>query len=228
MIECMRCVRLKVEDILKELENNSNPSRKKTLIKAGASENTYGVLLGYLRKYANKIGINHELAYKLWETKNTDARLLAVMLFDPKMLTAIDVLRLLETETFEQIIDDFMFRVGIFIKEQNLLYDTLIMIDSDLLNRAAWVIKVEMVRLKKLDNKDVYELIKEITSKLVTSSKHTQWMMNRCFAQIGITYESFRDEVLKIAENLGVYKQMKVAPNCTSAYVPDWIHAVVK
>lgn len=219
---------MSLEIILKDLENNSNPSRKKTLIKAGASENTYGVLLGYLRKYANKTGINHELAYKLWETNNTDARLLAVMLFDPKKLTINDVLTLLETETFEQIVDDFMFRLGIYIKDQHLLYDLLIKTDSDMLNRAAWAIKVEMVRLKKLESKDIDELIKLITSKLVSSPKHTKWMMNRCFAQIDITYDVYRDEVHKIATNLGVYKEMKVAPNCTSAYVPDWIHAVVK
>ena len=219
---------MNLETILNDLEDNSNPSRKKTLIKAGATDNTYGVLLGYLRKYANKIGINHDLANALWQTKNTDARLLAVMLFDPKKLRTNDVIALLETEMFEQIVDDFMFRVAIYMDNQKLLYDALIKINSDMLNRAAWAIKVEMVRTKKLDNKAINELINEIASKLVDSPKHTQWMMNRCFAQIGITYEAYRDEVLKLAEKLGVYKEMKVAPNCTSAYVPNWIHAVVK
>lgn len=217
-----------IENILKDLENNSNPSRKKTLLKAGATDNTYGVLLGYLRKYASKIGMNHDLAFKLWQTKNTDARLLAVMLFDPKKLNIEDALSLLKDEGFEQIVDDFMFRVGIYISEPNLLYDKLIEVEDDMLNRAAWTIKVEMVKTKKLDSKEIIELIKEIQVKLITSPKHTQWMMNRCFAQIGITYEQFRTEVLEISTKLGVYKDMKVAPNCTSAYVPDWIHAVVK
>jgi len=219
---------LNLDIILKDLENNSNPSRKKTLIKAGATDNTYGVLLGYLRKYASKIGMNHDLAHQLWETKNTDARLLAVMLFDPKKLSTDDVLSLLKDEYFEQIVDDFMFRVGIYINDRDLLYDMLIKADSDMLNRAAWSIKVEIVRSKKLNSTDIMKLINQIQSELNSSPKHTQWMMNRCFAQIGITYDAFRDEVIKIATQLGVYKEMKVAPNCTSAYVPDWINAVVK
>lgn len=219
---------MSIDNILKNLQENSNPSRKKTLIKAGAGENTYGVLLGYLRKYAHRIGINHELAYALWDTSNTDARLLAVMLFDHNKLTVEDVASLLKDEGFDQIVDAFMFRVGIYITHQNLLHDTLMKQESDMLRRAAWVIQIEFVRSKKLDDQEITRIIEIIKSQLANSPKHSQWMMNRCFAQIGITYEAFRAEVIKIASKLGVYKDMKVAPNCTSAYVPDWIHAVVK
>jgi 3-methyladenine DNA glycosylase AlkD len=219
---------MNIDTIMQDLQNNANPSRKKTLIKAGATENTYGVLIGYLRKYANKIGINHDLAHQLWQTKNTDARLLAVMLFDSNRFELEDVVSLLKDESFDQIIDDFMFRVGINIKNQQLLFKLLIEQKSDMLNRAAWVVQVEFVKSKQLDSKEIIELIKQIETQLVSSSKHTQWMMNRCFAQIGITYDAFRTEVLELATQLGVYKHMKVAPNCTSAYVPNWINAVVK
>jgi len=42
-----------------------NEKRKQMYIKNGAGENTYGVLLGELRKLANQFGTNHELAFEL-------------------------------------------------------------------------------------------------------------------------------------------------------------------
>lgn len=217
-----------VKSVLYALEENSNPSRKKSLIKAGAPEDTYGVLLGFLRKYAKKIGMNHELANQLWDSGNTDARLLSVMLFNPKTLSIQDVVILLKDVTFDQILDDFIFRVAVYMDELGMLKDVLMSAQNHMLKRGAWAINVHLVALKMLSNDAVYDLIDTIKSNLVDSPKIVQWMMNRCFAQIGISYESFRDEVLDLGRRLGVYKNMHVAPGCTSAYVVDWINAVVK
>lgn len=221
-------IKMTIDDIIKNLRENENPSRKKSLIKAGAPQNTYGVLLGYLRKLAKTIGTNQKLALALWETQNTDARLLAVMLFDPKLLDKDKVYALLSDVTFDQLLDDFMFRLGIHIEDVDALYLKFINDPSDMLKRAAWTINVEWVKQKRLDINEIEYLLKVIEKELIVSDVNTQWMMNRCFAQIGITYEVFRLKVLKLAKTLGVYKDMKVAPGCTSAYVPSWIKAVVK
>lgn len=217
-----------VEQVMSDLKSNSNPSRKKTLLKAGASENTYGVLLGYLRSYAKKIGVNHELAFKLMYTLNTDAMLLAVMLFDVSKLSAKEAYDVLSIITLEQVLDDFMFRVVTLIEEVDVLYDMLKDNESDMIKRALWAINVERVRHKSIDDNEVLYLLEVIKRNLVNETPKAQWMMNYCFAQIGITYEKYRTKVLDLSEKLGVYKDMKVAPGCTSAYVPNWIHAVIK
>lgn len=217
-----------LEQVMNDLKLNSNPSRKKSLLKAGASENTYGVLLGYLRAYAKKIGTHHDLAFKLMHTLNTDAMLLAVMLFDVSKLSAKEAYDVLGIITFDQVLDDFMFRVVTLIEEVDVLYDMLKDSDSDMLKRALWAINVERVRLKIIDDNEVLYLLDNIQRNLVDETPKAQWMMNRCFAQIGITYEKYRTKVLNLSEELGVYKDMKVAPGCTSAYVPNWIHAVIK
>lgn len=219
---------MKLNDVLIYLESNSNPTRKKTLIKAGASMNTYGVLLGTLRKYATKIGINHELAKELWKTHNTDARLLAIMLFDQNKLTIENIINDLESIDFVQILDDYMFRI---IKEYKLmdeLQDRLKNNTNDLMMRAYWAIYVIKIEARLLSNHEIDDLITIISNELIDAKPHTKWMMNRAFATIGIKYENYRENVLNISEKLGVYKDMKVSKGCTSAYVPNWINAVIK
>ena len=169
-----------------------------------------------------------KLAFKLMYTLNTDAMLLAVMLFDVSKLSAKEAYDVLSIITFEQVLDDFMFRVVTLIEEVDVLYDMLKDNESDMLKRALWAINVERVRHKSIDDNEVLYLLDRIKRNLVNETPKAQWMMNRCFAQIGITYEKYRTKVLDLSEKLGVYKDMKVAPGCTSAYVPNWIHAVIK
>ena len=47
---------------------------------SGAGDNQFGVKRGDLRKLANKIKTNHELALALWNTGNIDAQFLAMLL----------------------------------------------------------------------------------------------------------------------------------------------------
>mgnify|MGYP003792344457 CR=1 FL=1 len=42
-----------------------------------AGENTYGVLLGELRKIVKQIGKNHELDLELWKCGNTESMWIA-------------------------------------------------------------------------------------------------------------------------------------------------------
>jgi Predicted DNA alkylation repair enzyme len=46
-----------------------------------------GVKIPLLRQLAKKIGKNHDLALELWETEIHEARLLATMIDDPKLIT---------------------------------------------------------------------------------------------------------------------------------------------
>lgn len=48
---------------------------------------SYGIGLTQLRKLAKKIGRDHELALALWEEHNYDAKILGLLIDDPKMIT---------------------------------------------------------------------------------------------------------------------------------------------
>ena len=51
------------------------------------TDKAFGIPVGALRSYARRLGTNHELALRLWDTGWLDTRLLAAFLGDPARLT---------------------------------------------------------------------------------------------------------------------------------------------
>ncbi len=71
------------------LEMIKEQARTRKAIRSGPSGNTmsYGVGLTDLRKLAKKIGKDHELALELWESEIHEARILGLLIDDPKQIT---------------------------------------------------------------------------------------------------------------------------------------------
>ncbi len=220
-----------IEHVFELFKQNENLSRKKTLLKAGAQEPVTGVPLGFLRKLAESIGTDHGLAVKLWETGHTDARFLAVMLFDPKCLTPLMVDEMIEDVRFDQLLDDFIYRAVILMKQEykeeleKMWYHS----KDDHRRRAAWALIVKKIADKKYVTKEYLDGILEVVEKeLVDAKPLTQWNMNRAMCEIGWRYKDYTERCLEMGSRLGVYKDLMVSPGCTSAYAPDWINAFLR
>lgn len=77
-----------VSDILAELKRLSTPDHYAKLSHFGINNHrAYGVKVPLIRNLAKIIGKNHDLALELWETEVHEARILASMIADPKLLT---------------------------------------------------------------------------------------------------------------------------------------------
>ena len=79
---------MKYSDILTELENLFDPKAVEGMARYGINpKNTYGVSIPKLRKISKEIGIDHGLAQQLWASGIHEARILASMVDDTKMVT---------------------------------------------------------------------------------------------------------------------------------------------
>ena len=79
---------MQYEEIINKLKSLANPEAVKGMARFGISaNNTYGVSIPNLRKMAKEIGINHDLARRLWDSNIHEARILASLVDDPKMVT---------------------------------------------------------------------------------------------------------------------------------------------
>ena len=77
-----------VDNIVAWLKRTGSPKAAAGLARYGLpTTNAYGIPVGALRSYAKKIGKDHALAMKLWDSGSLDARILASFLADPKQLT---------------------------------------------------------------------------------------------------------------------------------------------
>ena len=76
------------KEIISKLQENARPDQLDGMKRFGMSiDNRLGLSMPFLRKMAKEIGKDHELALKLWETGIAEARILAALVDDPKMLT---------------------------------------------------------------------------------------------------------------------------------------------
>jgi len=79
---------MQYKDIIKKLKSLSDPEAVKGMVRFGINpENTYGVSIPNLRKTAKETGVNHDLARQLWASGIHEARILASMVDDPKLIT---------------------------------------------------------------------------------------------------------------------------------------------
>ncbi|MFC1985598.1 DNA alkylation repair protein [Chloroflexota bacterium] len=79
---------MRYDDILKKLKSLSDPKAVEGMARFGINpENTFGVSVPNLRKMAKETGKDHALAQQLWESSIHEARILASMIDDPKMVT---------------------------------------------------------------------------------------------------------------------------------------------
>lgn len=79
---------MKNEEVLIKLKSLSNPRNVAGMARFGINaKNTLGVSIPNLRDLAKKIGKDHKLSQKLWHSKIHEARILAGMIDDSKLVT---------------------------------------------------------------------------------------------------------------------------------------------
>src|SRR5438093_1133736 len=83
--------RMPFEQVMQRLEKAGSAPTRKTYARHGAAEPMFGVSFATLGELVKKIGVDHDLAMRLWDTGNFDARNLAFKLADPARMSASDL-----------------------------------------------------------------------------------------------------------------------------------------
>ena len=83
-----RTKKMTYNTIMKKLKSLTNPEAVAGMARYGINpKNNYGISVTTLRKMARNIGKNHKLAQQLWKSGIRDARTLAALIDEPKMVT---------------------------------------------------------------------------------------------------------------------------------------------
>ncbi len=78
----------RVQAVVDWLRANADEKVKEGMARyAIPSDHAFGIPVGELRKHAKTLGRDHELALALWEAEYYEARMLAVFVDDPKLVT---------------------------------------------------------------------------------------------------------------------------------------------
>src|SRR5262245_41058120 len=94
-----------LKEALKQLEALGDEKIRAHNTKHGAGPNQFGVKHGDIRVVAKKIKTDHELALALWKTGNLDAQYLAILIVQPKKLSADELEQMVRSLTYSWVAD---------------------------------------------------------------------------------------------------------------------------
>lgn len=218
------------EQVLKQLESLGYEAVRKQNarwaaggIQPGATQ--FGVKHGDIRAVAKTIGPDPALAMSLWETRNVDAQLLAVLLLKPKDLSAQEVDWLVRTITFGWVADWLINSVVKPHADKEALREKWMADDDRWAARAGWSLTADRVA-KGPGGLDLPALLDRIESEMGAADPAAQWTMNAALAAIGIHFPKHRKRAVAIGEALGVYRDYPCSKGCTSPFAPIWINAM--
>ena len=188
---------------------------------------------GDLKKLAKEIKRDHGLALKLWKSTELNAVLLASLILDKKQLTQrlieelVAQLSQFEPDAQYLIVEWLMANQLTKSKATRELILTWRTHSNSLLQRLFWYYQARLRWTGQPSPNDTGELLGYIESELADAHQDVQWTMNFCAAWIGIYDEAFRQRCIDLGIRIGLYKDEKVAKNCTPSYLPEFIRIEV-
>jgi 3-methyladenine DNA glycosylase AlkD len=215
-----------LKETLTQLEALGHEKVREQNRRNGAGDNQFGVRLGDIRKIAAKLKSNHELALALWQNGNLDARLVAILVMDPKKLTVAELDQMVRDGSNAQVADWLNSYVVKNHPDKESLRQRW-MDDADpWAARAGWSITSGRIN-RSPEGLDLPALLDRIECEMGSAPPAVQWTMNFCLAGIGIQFAEHRQRAIAIGEKLGIYRDYPVSKGCTSPFAPIWINEMV-
>ena len=189
---------------------------------------------GDLKKLAKEIKKDHKLAMDLWETGQYYPRLLAVLILDRKLIDeefmdkiAADLITHEEDE-WKQVLD------WLFANQLNKSKKLLTMVEgwmrseSPIRRKLFWTHQYRLRWTGKTGHENTEEIMDVIEETVMSEIPPIQETMIMTAGWIGVYNLEYRDRLVKLGEQTGLYKDMKVSPGCTPWYLPEFISIEAK
>lgn len=211
-------------DVLTELAALEDPKIRAVNERHG---DDHGVNLTKLRAVAKRLKTRHDLAGELWETGDTAARLVAILISRPKAYTAAELDAMLRDARVPKVHAWLLSNVARKNPHVEELRATWFADPDPVVASAGWALTTDRVA-KAPEGVDLAELLDLIEAHMADAPERLQWAMNECLATIGIHHPAHRARALDIGERLEVLKDYPTPPKCTSPYAPIWINEIVR
>jgi 3-methyladenine DNA glycosylase AlkD len=213
-----------VAEVMAELAALEDPKARAVNERHG---DDHGVNLSQLRALAKRLKTQQDLARQLWDTEDTAARLLALLICRPKAFERSELdamVRAARTPKVHDWLVNYVVKKNPHAEELRVAWFA----DPDpVVASAGWALTTERVA-KKPEGLDLAGLLDIIEARMKDASDRLQWAMNNCLAQIGIDHAGYRARAIDIGERLEVLKDYPTPPNCTSPFAPVWIAEMVR
>ncbi|MFD6097861.1 DNA alkylation repair protein [Nocardiopsis flavescens] len=211
-------------EVLAELAELEDPKIRRVNERHG---DDHGVNLTRLRAVAKRLGRQQDLAVGLWETGDTAARLVALLVCRPRAFGRGELdamLRGARTPKVHDWLVNYVVKKSPHAEELRLAWFA----DPDpVVASAGWALTTDRVG-RRPEGLDLSGLLDTVEARMKDAPDRLQWAMNECLARIGIDHPAYRERAIGIGERLEVLKDYPTPPGCTSPFAPAWIAEMVR
>ena len=184
------------------------------------------VNLTKLRAVAKDLKKNDELAAELWDSGDTAARLVAILIMRPKAWSEAQLDEMLRDSRVPKV---HGWLVSYIVKKSphaEALRGSWMDDPDPVVASAGWALTSERVN-RKPEGLDESGLLDVIEAEMADAPERLQWAMNETLSYIGIENPDLRNRAIDIGERLGVLRDYPTSPGCTSPFAPTWITEMV-
>lgn len=219
---------MNVDEILSELKKKGTDQTKKTFLRHGAKEPLYGVKVADLKVLQKKIKVNHELSLELYDTGNSDAMYLAMLIADPKKMNSKILDHWVKKATWSMISE---YAVAWTAAESEIGWEQglkWLKDKKESIACAGWATLCSWVAIQpddKLDLKKIESLLGFIEKNIHQSPNRVKYVMNLFVISVGGYVKPLHKLALETAKKIG---KVKVDMGDTSCSIPDAIPYIKK
>jgi 3-methyladenine DNA glycosylase AlkD len=192
------------QEIIRKLKSEANPHNVAGMARFGiSSQNTLGVSMPILRQLAKKIGKNHGLALRFWESGIHEARILAGLIDDPKLVTEKQINKWVEDfdswDVCDQVIMNLFDKTSLaFSKTREWAGEK-----EEFVRRAGFAMMASLaVHDKKADDKKFIQFFPLIKKYSIDERNFVRKAVNWALRQIGKRNLALNKAAIKISREI--------------------------
>ena len=196
---------MKLNEVLKELESFGTEQTRKIYRRHGAEEPMFGVKFGDLTKLRKEIGIDHPLAEQLWDTGNSDARTLALMVVDLARVSSAQIDKWLSATNYGLLVGMLAGDVVPKTKYAESKWKKWSKAKSERSLSAAYALLSGSLRLDadSVSPQILSDALSRIENDIAAAPNLARHAMNNALIAIGIYRAANRKQALRIAKAIG-------------------------
>ncbi len=193
-----------VQEILKKLRGWGSAENIAGMARYGITvRDAYGVPMGRVKELARELGRDHKRAMELWKTGNREARLLAALTADPKLLTVAEMDRWVRDFDSWDVCDGcaiHLFRKSPLAWQQALKWMGQ---KGEFVKRAGFALIASLtVQDKKAPDETFLEVLPIIEAAAVDERNFVKKAVNWALRQIGKRNPELRAAAIEVAARL--------------------------
>lgn len=219
---------MELNEVMELLESKGTEQNRKVYRRHGYPEPLYGNSFADLRKLGRKIGTDHGLAKALWNTRNSDARILATIVADPSSMSRKDIEALARDIDYYTLADEFAKNIVYWSGHRKPLMENWIRSKKEWIGRIGWTMLSLASMDDSFDQDDRYFIgyLSEIEARVHDAPNRQKDAMNNAMIAIGSRNEPLRRIAIETAKRIGKISVDHGETWCKTPYAIPYIERI--